>query len=75
MTLRLEPLAERHLPDIAVAVADPVTMRFSRFAATMADHAVLRAWHPDHAALRRYLVDELLLARDAGIYWRIGGPA
>ena len=37
--------------------------------------AVLRAWHPDHAALRRYLVDELLLARDAGIYWRIGGPA
>jgi hypothetical protein len=36
--------------------------------------AILRAWHPDHAALRRYLVDELLLSRDAGIYWRIGGP-
>ena len=36
--------------------------------------AMLRAWHPDHAALRRYLVDELLLARDAGVYWRIGGP-
>jgi hypothetical protein len=36
--------------------------------------AILRAWHPDHAALRRYLVDEALLARDAGIYWRIGGP-
>ena len=36
--------------------------------------AVLRAWHPDHAALRRYLVDEELLTRDAGIYWRIGGP-
>ncbi len=36
--------------------------------------AVLRAWHPDHAALRRYLVDEQLLARDAGEYWRIGGP-
>jgi DNA-binding transcriptional ArsR family regulator len=36
--------------------------------------AILRAWHPDHAALRRYLVDEQLLARNAGIYWRIGGP-
>lgn len=35
--------------------------------------AILRAWHPDHAALRRYLVDELFLARDAGVYWRIGG--
>jgi hypothetical protein len=36
--------------------------------------AILRAWHDDHAALRRYLVDEDLLARDANIYWRIGGP-
>jgi hypothetical protein len=36
--------------------------------------AVLRAWHPDHAALRRYLVDEMLLARDAGVYWRTGEP-
>jgi hypothetical protein len=36
--------------------------------------AVLRAWHDDHAALRRYLVDEDLLAREAGVYWRIGGP-
>jgi hypothetical protein len=36
--------------------------------------AILRAWHPDHAALRRYLVDEELLTRDAGVYWRIGGP-
>jgi hypothetical protein len=36
--------------------------------------AVLRAWHPDHAALRRYLVDEELMARQGGVYWRIGGP-
>jgi hypothetical protein len=36
--------------------------------------AILRSWHADHAALRRYLVDEELLARDAGRYWRIGGP-
>lgn len=35
--------------------------------------AILRAWHDDHAALRRYLVDEDLVARDKGVYWRIGG--
>jgi hypothetical protein len=36
-------------------------------------NALLRAFHPDTAALRRYLVDEELLARDAGLYWRSGG--
>lgn len=35
--------------------------------------AVLRAWHPDHATLRRYLVDEALLSRADGLYWRSGG--
>jgi hypothetical protein len=37
-------------------------------------NAILRAWHADYAALRRYLVDEQLLAREAGEYWRVGGP-
>jgi len=36
--------------------------------------AMLRAWYPDYASLRRYLVDEHLLAREAGVYWRVGGP-
>jgi hypothetical protein len=36
--------------------------------------AVLRAWHPDHASLRRYLVDEGLISREKGVYWRSGGP-
>ncbi|HVQ96931.1 MAG TPA: DUF2087 domain-containing protein [Mycobacteriales bacterium] len=37
-------------------------------------NAMLRAWYPDdHVALRRYLVDEQLLAREAGEYWRTGG--
>lgn len=34
---------------------------------------VLRAVHPDYAALRRYLVDEGFLTREAGAYWRSGG--
>jgi hypothetical protein len=37
-------------------------------------NAILRAWYPDYAALRRYLVDEELLDRDNGLYWRVGGP-
>jgi hypothetical protein len=37
-------------------------------------NTMLAAFHPDYAALRRYLVDEMLLAREQGTYWRIGGP-
>ena len=37
-------------------------------------NAMLRAWYPDdHVSLRRYLVDETLLAREGGEYWRTGG--
>jgi hypothetical protein len=36
-------------------------------------NALLRVWHADVAALRRYLVDEGLLTREAGVYWRSGG--
>jgi hypothetical protein len=34
---------------------------------------LLGRFHPDHATLRRLLVDEGLLDRDAGQYWRSGG--
>ena len=37
-------------------------------------NAIVARFHTDHAALRRYLVDEGLLARDHGEYWRTGGP-
>jgi hypothetical protein len=36
-------------------------------------NALLGVWHADVAALRRYLVDEGLLSREAGVYWRSGG--
>lgn len=36
-------------------------------------NARLRAFHPDVAALRRYLVDEGFLDRADGLYWRSGG--
>ena len=34
---------------------------------------LLNRFHPDHAALRRYLVDEQFLTREGGRYWRSGG--
>ena len=37
-------------------------------------NALLGVWHADVAALRRYLVDEGLVTREAGVYWRSGGP-
>ncbi|SDE23108.1 hypothetical protein SAMN05660485_00258 [Blastococcus fimeti] len=36
-------------------------------------NVLLAVWHPDVAALRRYLVDEAFLTREAGVYWRSGG--
>ncbi|WP_214414504.1 DUF2087 domain-containing protein [Sphaerisporangium fuscum] len=36
-------------------------------------NVVLRAFHDDYAALRRYLVDEGLLSRENNVYWRSGG--
>lgn len=36
-------------------------------------NTMLRQLHDDTAALRRYLVDERLMDRDAGKYWRCGG--
>jgi hypothetical protein len=36
-------------------------------------NAYLRVFHPDVAALRRYLVDEGFLTREKNIYWRTGG--
>ena len=33
----------------------------------------LQLFHADYAALRRYLVDEGLMSRADGVYWRTGG--
>jgi biotin operon repressor len=36
-------------------------------------NAIVGRFFTDHAALRRYLVDEGFLDRDHGVYWRAGG--
>ena len=34
---------------------------------------ILANFHADYAALRRYLVDDSFLTREANVYWRTGG--
>jgi hypothetical protein len=34
---------------------------------------VLMRFHPDYAALRRYLVENDFMTREDGVYWRSGG--
>jgi len=34
-------------------------------------NAILKRFHPDTPALRRYLVDHKLLAREQGEYWKV----
>jgi hypothetical protein len=37
-------------------------------------NAMLRAFADDYVTIRRYLVDNDLLSRENGVYWRSGGP-
>ncbi|HET8959605.1 DUF2087 domain-containing protein [Nocardioides sp.] len=36
-------------------------------------NAIIERFHPDHAALRRYLVENQFLTREDSVYWRSGG--
>jgi hypothetical protein len=45
-----------------------------RYAEADVNLALRQVWPRDVAAVRRYLVDERLLDRADGTYWRIGGP-
>jgi hypothetical protein len=58
-----------------LVVLDRVAQEFEpgrRYSERMVN-VMLGRWHPDTAALRRYLVDEGFLDRAAGEYWRTGG--
>ena len=57
------------------AVLDHIAQSFEpgRRYPERAVNEILRSYFDDYASLRRYLVDEGLLERDAGRYWRTGG--
>ncbi|WP_183100897.1 DUF2087 domain-containing protein [Nocardioides pelophilus] len=70
---RLHTMPTRHLK--RRFVLDHIAQRFEpgrQYAEREVD-AVLKEIHEDHAALRRYLVDDGFLARENGVYWRSGG--
>jgi hypothetical protein len=58
-----------------LVVLDHVVQRFEpgRHYTEPEVNALLRPAFDDVAALRRYLVDEGLLDREDGVYWRCGG--
>ncbi len=70
---RLHTMPTRHLK--RRVVLDRVAQRFEpgRTYHERDVDAVLKTVHDDHAALRRYLVDDGFLAREDGWYWRTGG--
>ena len=70
---RLLDLPVRHVK--RRVVLDHVAQRFEpgrRYDWREVD-TILKELHPDHAALRRYLVDDGFLTREDDIYWRSGG--
>ena len=70
---RLRTMPTRHAK--RRVVLDVVAQRFEpgRTYPEREVDAVLKSVHDDHAALRRYLVDDGFLARVDGEYWRSGG--
>ena len=58
-----------------LVVLDHLVQRFElgRTYAEAEVNDILQAFHDDYAALRRYLVDESFLTREANVYWRTGG--
>lgn len=69
----LHTIPTRHAKRLVVL--DRIAQSFEpgqRYAEAEVD-LVLRRFHPDLAALRRYLVEEGFMTREANVYWRSGG--
>jgi hypothetical protein len=70
---RLHTMPTRHVK--RQVVLDHVAQRFE-LGVTYPERevdAILKSIHEDHAALRRYLVEDGFLTREANVYWRSGG--
>jgi hypothetical protein len=70
---RLHTMPTRHLK--RRWVLDKIAQRFEpgrKYAEPEVD-TILKEIHDDHAALRRYLVDDGFLTRENNVYWRSGG--
>jgi hypothetical protein len=73
--LRLTRLPEMKNHERLMIVLEELAQRFepgTRYPEAEVNGTLAR-FHPDYAALRRYLVDTALLTRAEGLYWRSGG--
>jgi hypothetical protein len=70
---RLRRLPSKHSK--LVVVLDHVSQAFEpgRTYPEAEVDAILRGFHDDHAALRRYLVEHGFMTRENNVYWRSGG--
>jgi hypothetical protein len=68
IAMPVRPAKRRLLLDCVAQAFEP-GLRFPEAAVD----DVLKVLCDDHAALRRYLVDEGFLSRQADVYWRSGG--
>ena len=70
---RLHTIPSKHTK--LLAVLDRLAQEFEpgRTYAEPEVNELLQRFHPDHAALRRYLVENDFLTREDGAYWRSGG--
>ncbi|HEX3223615.1 MAG TPA: DUF2087 domain-containing protein [Nocardioides sp.] len=70
---RLRTIPAKHSK--LLVVLDHLAQEFEpgrRYAETEVNE-ILQQFHPDHAALRRYLVENGFMTRDDSVYWRSGG--
>ncbi|WP_030453936.1 DUF2087 domain-containing protein [Herbidospora cretacea] len=70
---RLVQMPAKHA--VRLAVLDRVAQSFEigvRYSEKEVN-TVLAGFYDDYAALRRYLIDNDLLSREDGVYWRSGG--
>jgi len=70
---RLHTIPSKHAK--LLVVLDHLAQRFEpgrRYPESEVNHALGQV-HPDHAALRRYLVENQFMTREDGVYWRSGG--
>lgn len=70
---RLHTMPTRHLKRRFVLDHIAQSFELGRVYPEREVDAVLKRFHDDHAALRRYLVDEGFLTRRDNHYWRSGG--
>lgn len=70
---RLHTIPSKHAK--LLVVLDHLAQRFEpgRCYPEAEVNEVLQEFHPDHAALRRYLVENGFLTRADAVYWRSGG--